>query len=132
MLRIALLAAVALLAACTTAPPVAVTPPPAPPPAGMERLLGQPVSTALQLLGPARLDKREGTARQLQFSGSCILDLWYYPRENSVPLATHAEARLPDGRSIAPGACLRQLMPAPSPASPPTPTNRAAPARPGR
>lgn len=110
-----------LLAACATPPP-AIAPPPPPPEPGMERLLGQPAATALQLLGPPRLDKREGPARQLQFAGHCILDLWYYPQPGSVPVATYADARLPDGRKTSAGACLSMLLAARSERPPPAPS----------
>jgi hypothetical protein len=76
----------------------------------MEMLLGQPVERALGLLGLASLDRREGAARHVQFAGACILDLFYYPREGSPAVATHADARLPDGRSVGAGECLQQLL----------------------
>lgn len=111
-MRSLLLSALLLLAACatSTAPRTQVTAPPPPAVAGMERLLGQPPETALGLLGPAQLDRREGPARQLQYAGACILDLWYYPQEGRAPIATHAEARLPNGQDVRPAECLRSLM----------------------
>lgn len=125
------LAALALLAGCATAPPAVVQAPPPPP--GMERLLGFPAETATALLGPPRLDRREGPARQLQFAGGCILDVYYYPGAGTVPgtiavpVATHADSRLADGRDFAPGECLQMLInarkaaltPAPPPPEPP-------------
>ncbi|WP_181160202.1 hypothetical protein [Sandaracinobacter neustonicus] len=81
----------------------------------MELLLGHPAETALNLLGKPRLDKREGEARQLQFAGGCILDLWFYPQPGAAPLAKHADARLPDGRDFAAGECLQLLMRANAP-----------------
>lgn len=116
MTRIAPLLGLLLLAGCATTPPPEVPKPapPPPPPAGMEPILHHPAETALQLLGPARLDKREGAARQLQFAGGCILDIWYYPEAGTapgaIPVATHADARLPDGRDIAAGECLHRLI----------------------
>ncbi len=116
--------AFALLAGCATAPAPAPEPPPPPPP-GMELLLGRPAEEAIALLGKPRLDRREGPARQLQFAGGCLLDLYYYPNEGTVPLATHADSRLADGRDFAAGECLQMLLnarkaaaatPAPSPA----------------
>jgi len=101
-----LLLALVLLAGCATRP--AADAPPAPP--GMERLMGQPAETALQLLGTPRLDRREGPARQLQFAGPCILDIFYYPKGGQVPLATHAEARLPSGVASSPGDCFQVLL----------------------
>lgn len=105
-MRLASLSPLALLAGCATAPLPVAAPPPAP---GMERLLGQPVDTAIALLGPATLDRREGAARQLQFGGPCILDIFYYPKQGVGTVATYAEARLPDGRSFAAGECLALL-----------------------
>lgn len=101
------LLALALLAGCAAKPPVEAPPPPPP---GMERLIGQPADTALQLLGPARLDRREGPARHLQFAGPCILDIFYYPKNGQGPVATHAEARLPNGVASSPGDCFQALL----------------------
>ncbi|MGQ5702087.1 hypothetical protein ACUJ46_08570 [Sandaracinobacteroides sp. A072] len=100
-----------LLAGCATTPPVAETPPP-PMPAGLGQVMGKPAETAIALMGAPALDRKEGPARHLQFSGGCILDLFYYPGKGggAAPLATHAEARLPGGRAFAPGACLEMLI----------------------
>ncbi|MBS3960977.1 MAG: hypothetical protein KGZ61_03955 [Sandarakinorhabdus sp.] len=104
------LLALAMLAGCAARPPLEPPPPLSPPvPPGMERLIGQPAETALQLLGPVRLDRREGPARQLQFAGACILDIFYFSRDGQTPVATHAEARLPSGAASPPGDCLRAL-----------------------
>jgi hypothetical protein len=113
MPRVPLFGALALLAGCASAPPAAVAPPPPP---GMDLLLGQPAETALALLGTPRLDRREGPARQLQFAGGCVLDLFYYGAP--APVATHADARLPDGRDYAAGDCLQQLLRARAAATP--------------
>ncbi len=122
------LIAVLPLAGCATTPKPAAAPPPPPPPPGMELLLGQPAETALQLLGGPRLDRREGTARQLQFGGACILDIFYFQKPGEAPLAVHAEARLPDGRAFAAGDCLQMQMkfraPSIAPAQPPAPKQR--------
>ncbi len=99
--------AMVLLSGCaTTRLPVASAPPPAP---GMEVLLGRPMDSAIAMLGAASLDRREGIARQLQFAGACILDLFYYPKQGVGTVATYAEARLPDGRAFPPGECLSLL-----------------------
>ncbi len=100
--------ALALLAGCAAKPPLEQAPPPPPP--GMELLIGQPAETALRLLGTPRLDRREGPARQLQFAGPCILDIFYYPRSGQAPLATHTEARLPNGLASSPRDCLQLLL----------------------
>lgn len=117
-----IIAPLLLLAACATPPPAATPAPPRAEP-GMERLLGQPAATALQLLGPPRLDKREGPARQLQFGGHCILDIWYYPGAGAVPVATYADARLADGRKTSPGACFSMLLGARDAAARPQPAH---------
>ena len=111
MTRIIPLFGLALLAGCASAPATApiVTAPPPPPP-GMELLLNQLPETAISLLGPPRLDKKEGNSRQLQYVGSCVLDVWYYPKPGPAQVATHADARLPDGRDFAPGECLQLLI----------------------
>lgn len=106
-----LLAPLALLACATPerpAPPAA-KPPPDP---GLAALLGRGPEAAIALVGPVRLDRREGEARHLQFGGSpCILDLYYYrPEAGAAPVARHADARRPDGSAIAPGDCLRLLQ----------------------
>lgn len=102
----------------------------------MEQLLGKPAEVALELLGTPRLDKREGTARQLQFASGCVLDVWYYGVGPAQPVATHADARLTDGRDFAPGDCLQMLIrakaapeitPAPPPAPPRKPPARKKP-----
>src|SRR3546814_8937291 len=43
----------------------------------------------------------EGAGRKLQFSGSnCTLDVYFYaPRAGANPVATHVDARTPDGRN---------------------------------
>lgn len=99
----------------------------------MEQLLGKPAEAALQLLGTPRLDKREGEARQLQFASGCVLDIWYYPKPGPTPIATHADARLADGRDFAAGDCLQMLIrartppaitPTPPPAKTPAPRKK--------
>lgn len=110
MTRILPLFGLALLAGCATAPPVPVVTAPPPPPPGMELLLNQLPETAMSLLGQPRLDKKEGSSRQLQYVGGCVLDIWYYPKPGPSLVATHADARLPDGRDFAPGECLQLLI----------------------
>ena len=97
------------LAACATTPKVAVVPKPvvfAPIP-GLERVIGKPEATALQLLGTPTLDRREGSGHQLQFArASCILDLYFYPdAATGQPAARYADARTPDGKPQDAGAC---------------------------
>lgn len=97
-----------LLASCATQPKPVVQAPPALP--GMDQLIGQGVEAADRILGIASLDRREGPARQRQYAGACVLDLFYYPSSGSVPVATYASARMPDGRAMAPAECLSLLI----------------------
>lgn len=96
------------------------TPPKAPPAAGPitaprptqnNSLIGRPANAALGLFGKPRLDVAEGTARKLQFSGTaCILDIYYYaPRQGADALATHVDARTPDGRDANVPSCIEAL-----------------------
>ena len=100
-----------LLAGCAATPSVESNahhpPPPAP---GMERVLGQPAEVAVGLLGEPTLDRREGMARQLQFAGACVLDIFYVQKVGQAPLAVHTEARLPNGRDVQPAECLQSLL----------------------
>jgi hypothetical protein len=99
-----------LAAACAQTPPPAPAPPPPAALPGMERLLGRAPEAALALLGQPGLDRQEGVSRQLQFAGSCILDIYYYPKPGVGMVATYATSRLPDGRDLAAGQCLGLLL----------------------
>ena len=110
MTRLLPILALALLAGCATAPAAIVVAPPPPPPPGMELVLNQIPETAISLLGQPRMDKKEGPSRQLQYAGSCVLDIWYYPKPGPALVATHADARLPNGQDFAPGECLQLLI----------------------
>lgn len=99
----------------TTAPQQAETAPeavepPAPPrrPRTTADILGQPPEAVIELLGPASLDRAEGTARLLQFGGSpCILDVYFYTQADGAPaVATFTEARMIDGRDADASACI--------------------------
>ncbi len=72
--------------------------------------MGKTAEIAIDLLGQPSLDRREGLARQLQFAGACVLDIFYYQKPGQSPLAIHAEARLPNGRDVAAGECMRSLL----------------------
>ena len=98
------------IAACAPTPP----PQPAAPKAavfapvpGLERVIGQPASTATALLGLPGLDRSEGTARQLQFvRAGCVLDLFFYPDPTAgQPVARYADARRADGSPETPARC---------------------------
>ncbi len=84
---------------------------PAPRPVQNNSLIGHPANAALGLFGKPRLDVTEGGGRKLQFGGSaCILDIYYYaPRQGADPLATHVDARTPDGRDANIPSCIDAL-----------------------
>jgi hypothetical protein len=68
----------------------------------------------------------------LQFASGCVLDIWFYPKPGPALVATHADARLADGRDFAPGDCLQMLVrakapPAGSPAAPTAPPKKLPP-----
>ena len=74
-------------------------------------LVGHNANSALQLFGKPRLDVSEGAGRKLQFAGSaCILDVYYYAqRSGAEALATHVDARTPDGRDADVDSCIAAL-----------------------
>ena len=94
-----------------------VAPPVAPPPAptysthGLESVLGRGARQLTSLFGAPDLDVREGGARKLQFLGpACVLDVYLYPpRAGGDPVATHVDARLPDGRDMDRSSCVAAL-----------------------
>lgn len=97
------------------APPQASPPPGSaitpPRPIQTNSLIGRNANSALGLFGKPRLDVAEGAGRKLQFSGSaCILDVYYYaPRQGADALATHVDARTPDGRDANVPSCIEAL-----------------------
>lgn len=105
------LLALSLLSGCATTEVAAPSVAPAPPDPGLAAVLGKGPDVAIALVGPSRLDRREGEARHLQFgSADCILDLYYYRAEaGNAPVARHADARRPDGSPIPAGDCFRLL-----------------------
>lgn len=111
MRQIFLLGISVLMAGCAATPPVETgIDRPLPPAPGMERVLGQPAEVAVALLGEPSLDRREGMARQLQFAGACVLDIFYFQKSGQAPLAVHTEARLPNGRDVAAAECMQSLL----------------------
>lgn len=110
-----------LVASCVPAadipPPAAAPMPVAPPPAptysthGLESVIGRGARSLIALFGPPGLDIREGTARKLQFAGpACVLDVYLYPPQGGgEPVATHVDARMPDGRDIDRSSCVAAL-----------------------
>ena len=89
-------------------PPAAITPPR---PTQNNSLIGQNANAALGLFGKPRLDVAEGVGRKLQFAGTtCIIDIYYYaPKQGADPLATHVDARTPDGRDAPVPGCIEAL-----------------------
>lgn len=119
--RLAAIAGLALtLGACAGPAIPRATPPPAPsatapitPPRPTQNnsLIGHGASAALGMFGKPRLDIAEGTGRKLQFAGAaCILDIYYYaPKAGADPLATHVDARTPEGRDANVPSCIDAL-----------------------
>ena len=120
--RLAAIASLALLlggcagSAIPRVTPPKGTPPPAaaitpPRPTQNNSLIGRNANSALGLFGKPRLDVAEGAARKLQFGGTaCILDIYYYaPRQGADQLATHVDARTPDGRDANVPSCIEAL-----------------------
>ena len=96
----------------TTAPPVTAAPPPSiVRPVQNNSLIGQSAEAIGRLFGKPRLDVTEGAARKLQFEGkACIIDIYFYaPRAGAHPVATHVDARTPDGRNAEPDSCVDTL-----------------------
>jgi len=96
-----------------TAPPAPDTPPPtAPRIVQNNALIGHDADAAIGIFGRPRLDVTEGAGRKLQFSGEpCILDVYYYaPKRDAKPLATHVDARAPDGRDVDVDRCIAALQ----------------------
>ena len=113
-----LLLGAALAAGCVAppreAPPVApIAPPPTPTYSthGLESVIGRGARALTALFGTPDLDIREGSARKLQFGGpACVLDVYLYPpRGGGDPIATHVDARLPDGRDMDRSSCVAAL-----------------------
>jgi len=73
--------------------------------------MGRNARGVIALFGTPDLDLREGNARKLQFLGpACVLDVYLYPpRGGGEPIATHVDARLPDGRDMDRSSCAAAL-----------------------
>lgn len=118
--RLAAIAGLALtLGACAgPAIPRPATPPPTPStptvvrPVQNNALIGSSADAIGRMLGKPRLDVTEGAGRKLQFAGtSCILDIYFYaPRAGANPVATHVDARTPDGRNADVNSCSQSLQ----------------------
>lgn len=87
--------------------------PPATRPSGVDdsTLTGRSAEAVSRLFGPARLDVSDGPGRKLQFVGAaCVLDVYFYAkRKGSDAVATHADARTPDGRTAEVESCINAL-----------------------
>lgn len=116
---LAIAAATTLLAGCAASPPPRPSKPvatprlPSTPPRIVQSnsLVGQHANAALSLFGKPRLDVAEGAGRKLQFAGTaCILDIYYYaPKAGADPIATHVDARTPEGRDANVDSCVGAL-----------------------
>jgi len=78
---------------------------------GLESVIGRGSRALTALFGAPDLDIREGAARKLQFLGpACVLDVYLYAsRAGGDPIATHVDARLPDGRDMDRSSCVAAL-----------------------
>lgn len=74
-------------------------------------LIGNSADAIGRMFGKPRLDVTEGAGHKLQFEGSsCILDVYFYaPRAGANPVATHVDARTPDGRNAEVNSCAQSL-----------------------
>ena len=118
--RLAAIAGLALtLGACAgPAIPRPSTPLPAAPPTTVVKpvqnnaLIGNSADAIGRMFGKPHLDVTEGAGRKLQFAGSnCILDVYFYaPRAGANPVATHVDARTPDGRNAEVNSCAQSFQ----------------------
>ena len=93
------------------APPVRAEPPPTAVRGGLDLVIGRDARALAAAFGTPDLDIREGRARKLQFLGpACVLDVYLYPSRSGVePVATHVDARLPDGRDMDRASCIAAI-----------------------
>ena len=79
--------------------------------AGLEGVIGRTARMVEGQFGRPELDVREGPGRKLQFAGpACVLDVYFYPpRAGGEPIATHVDARLPDGSDFDRASCVAAL-----------------------
>lgn len=94
--------------------PVVTTPTPAPVvrPVQHNMLIGQSADALSRSMGRPRLDVTEGAGRKMQFVGAaCVMDVYIYPPSNgAAPVATHVDARSPDGRDADINRCAQSLQ----------------------
>lgn len=94
-------------------PPRATAPPPTVVrPVQNNALIGSSADAVGRMFGKPRLDVTEGAGRKLQFAGAaCILDIYFYaPRAGADPVATHVDARTPDGRNAEVNSCAQSIQ----------------------
>ncbi len=112
-LPVALLVTLGGCAAIPAAAPPAVRPAsatPALPIAGLENVIGADQRRLTAMFGAPRLDIAEGRAKKLQFTGSCVLDVYLYvAKGGGDPVATYVDARLPDGSDTDRARCVQAL-----------------------
>jgi len=91
--------------------PVRVQPSPSGVRTGLDLVIGRDARALAAAFGTPDLDIREGRARKLQFLGpACVLDVYLYPsRTGAEPVATHVDARLPDGRDMDRASCIAAI-----------------------
>ena len=79
---------------------------------GPVAVIGRDARQLIASFGEPRLDIREPTVRKLQFvGGTCVMDAYLYAPENGKePVATHVDARLPNGVDTDVVKCAESLM----------------------
>lgn len=93
-------------------PPPAAQQPTVVRPVQNNALIGNSADAIGRMFGKPRLDVTEGAGRKLQFAGAnCILDVYFYaPRAGASPVATHVDARTPDGRNAEVNSCAQSIQ----------------------
>jgi hypothetical protein len=88
-----------------------VTPPPIVRPVQNNALIGNSADALARSYGRPRIDVTEGSGRKMQFAGSsCVIDVYFYPPSaGAAPVATHVDARSPDGRDVDVDRCAQSL-----------------------
>jgi len=96
----------------STPPPATQQPTTVVKPVQNNALIGNSADAVGRMFGKPRLDVTEGAGRKLQFAGSnCTLDVYFYaPRAGANPVATHVDARTPDGRNADVNSCAQSLQ----------------------
>lgn len=92
--------------------PVVVTPNPVVRPVQQNMVIGHSAEALSRSMGRPRLDVTEGAGRKLQFVGAaCVMDIYIYPPSSgAAPVASHVDARSPDGRDTDINRCAQSLQ----------------------